>query len=74
MGRCCMTQGAQCSTLWQPRGMGWVRGGGEVQEGGGICILMADSCYCMAESNTILFSNYPSLKNKFKNIILRYIA
>ena len=27
---------------------------------------MADSCWCMAETNTILYSNYPSIKNKFK--------
>ena len=35
---------------------GWDRvgGGREVQEGGDICILMADSCWCMAEINTIL--------------------
>ena len=26
----------------------------EGQEGGDICILMADSCCCMAETNTIL--------------------
>ena len=26
----------------------------EVQEGGNICILMADSCYCLAETNTTL--------------------
>ena len=26
----------------------------EVQEGGDICIPMADSCGCMAETNTIL--------------------
>jgi len=33
--------------------MGW-RGGREVQEGGGIRILMADSCCCTAETHTIL--------------------
>ena len=35
---------------------GWdaVGGGREVQEGGDICILKADSCCCMAEANTIL--------------------
>ena len=31
-----------------------VGGGREVQEGGDICILIADSCGCMAETNTIL--------------------
>ena len=29
-----------------------------------ICILMADSCCCMAETNTILESKYPPIKNK----------
>ena len=36
---------------------GWdgLRGGTEVQEGGDICIiLVADSCWCIAETNTIL--------------------
>ena len=31
-----------------------VGGGREVQKGGDIFILMADSCCCMAETNTIL--------------------
>ena len=36
--------------------LGWDEvgcGGGEVQEGGDVCVPMADSC-CMAEANTIL--------------------
>jgi len=35
---------------------GWdgEEGGKEVQEGGVICMPMADSCGCMAETNTIL--------------------
>ena len=28
--------------------------GREAQEGGDICILIADTCRCMAETNTIL--------------------
>ena len=40
------------------------RWGEEVQEGGDICILMTDSCCCMADANTILQSNYPLIKNK----------
>ena len=50
------TQGAQpSSALWQPRGVGWGGVlGGEIQEGGDICILMADSHCCMAETNTTL--------------------
>ena len=44
----------------------WVGGGKEVQERGDTCISMADSCSCMAEANTILWSNYPSIKKKFR--------
>ena len=33
----------------------------EVQVGGDICIIMADSCYCKAETNTTL----ETLKNNF---------
>ena len=39
--------------LWQPRGWDGVGGGREVGEGWDICILVADSCWCMAETNTI---------------------
>ena len=35
-------------------GWGGRRGGREVQEGGDICILMADSHCCMAETDTTL--------------------
>ena len=31
-----------------------VGGGRDVQKGGDICMTMADSCLCMAETNTIL--------------------
>ena len=48
----CMIQGAQTGALWQPGGVGWGRKEG--QEGGDICIPMADSCCCMAQSNIIL--------------------
>ena len=42
-------------------------GGMEIQEEGNICIPIADSCWSMAETNTILCSNYPQLKiNKLK--------
>ena len=40
--------------LWQPRGWDGMRGGREIQEGGDICILMADLYWCMQETNTIL--------------------
>ena len=34
---------------------------------------MADSC-CMAETNTILQSNYPSIQNKLKNKVIHDIV
>lgn len=45
--------------LWQSRRVGWdgrweVGGGREAQEGGDIHIPMADSCWYMTETNTIL--------------------
>ena len=49
---------AQCSGMTSRDGMG--RGvGGDVQEGGDICIHLADSGCCTAETNTTLQSNYP---------------
>ena len=39
--------------------------GREVQKVGDICIPMADSCLYMAETNTILSSNQPPIKNNF---------
>ena len=47
----CMMQGAQIQ--WQPEGWAGMGDGREVQEGGDICIPMADSCWYVAESNTI---------------------
>ena len=49
-----MSQGTQTGALYQPRGVGGEGDGREVQEGGDICIPVADSCWCMAETNTIL--------------------
>ena len=60
----------KASALWQPKQVRWhgEGGGREVQEGGDICIPMADSYWRMAETITILWSNYPPIKNKiFKN-------
>ena len=50
---CCMTQGDQIRALWQ---LGWDGVGTEkeVQEGGDVCIPSVDSCWYMAETNTIL--------------------
>ena len=43
---------AQGSVMTQRAGM---RGsGGKVEEGGDICVLVADSCCCMVDANTIL--------------------
>ena len=44
MGICSMTQGTQTGVLWQPKGWDGEGGGREVQEGGDICIPLADSC------------------------------
>ena len=41
--------------------------GREVQEGGVMCILMAD-LRCITEINKTLYSNYPPIKNKFLKI------
>ena len=56
VGIWCMTKGDQPSSLWGKR---------EVQEGGGIFIYMAGSCWCIAETNPILQSNYPPIKKNF---------
>ena len=59
--------GSSNGALWQSRGseMGW-EVGGWFNRNGTIYIAMADSCWCMAETDTILQSNYPPIKNKFK--------
>ena len=46
-------------------GLGWE----EVQQGGDICIVMADSHCCMKEANTVLHNNYSPIKNKLKRIL-----
>ena len=43
-----------------------VQGGRKVQDGGAVCIPMADSCWCMAETNTICKAIILQLKNKIK--------
>ena len=45
------TQTGPCDNL---EGWGGMGGGREVQEGGDICTPRADSCCCVAETNTIL--------------------
>ena len=49
-------------TLWQPRGVEW----GGRWDAGDICIPVADSCWCMTETNITVQNNYPPLKNFFK--------
>ena len=44
-------------------------GGREVQEGGDICIPVADSCGCMAETNTIKEAIILQLKIDFFKIV-----
>ena len=49
-----MTQGTQTGALWHLERWGRVGGGREDEEGGDIYIPMDDSCWCLAETNTIL--------------------
>ena len=51
MGSCCLTQGSQPDTMWQPKGVGW-ESEREAQEGRDMYIIMAD-CFT-AETNTTL--------------------
>ena len=44
LGICCVAQETQTGALYQPRGVAWEGDGKEFQEGGDICIPMADSC------------------------------
>ena len=58
-------QRAQPSALDNLEGWDGVEGGSEVPEAADI-VPTADSCWCMAETNTIVWSNYPPIKNKVK--------
>ena len=47
---------------------GWGRDESRVQEGGGVCTPVVDSCRNMAETNTRLQGNHPPIKKaKSKN-------
>ena len=48
---CCSAQGAQLGALRLPSGVGWALGGREMQEGGDIYTLLADSPDSIAETN-----------------------
>ena len=47
--------------------MGGMRRVREVQEGGGICMHIADSLYCTAETNIALQRNYTPIKKNKNN-------
>ena len=49
-----MAQETQTGALYQPRGVGGEGDGREVQEGGDICIPVADSCWDLTENNKIM--------------------
>ena len=51
---CCVSQGTQTRALYQPRGVDGEGDGREFQEGGHICIPMADSCRGLMEHTNIL--------------------
>ena len=72
MGSCYIT-GTPASALWRPREVG--RGSGrEAQEGVDICIQIADSSCCTAETNATMESNYtPISKEKHVWKTLPYI-
>ena len=38
-------------------------------EGGDICIFIADSLCCTAETDTTLYNNYPPIKNKTTRVL-----
>ena len=61
----CIAQGAQFHVLWWPKRWdgGWEGGSGGR---GYICIYIANSLCCIAETNTILQSNYTPIKKKLK--------
>ena len=61
-GKLLYAQGAQLGALWWPRGVGRCGLVGEVQEEAGICIHIAGSLRCTVESNTMLKSNYTTIK------------
>ena len=51
---CCMSEGIQTGALYQPRGVDGVEDGRDGQEGGDICIPMADFWWGLTGNNKIL--------------------
>ena len=67
-------QKAQLGALSRLR-VGSREGGGQGQGGGDVCIRMADSCWCTAETNTTLLSNYMPVKTtKHINAVMSFIS
>jgi len=54
MGICCMTQETQTWMLWQAEGWEVEADGREGQEGGNMCVPMAESHWCMTENYKIM--------------------
>lgn len=64
----CYVTGSSNPVLWDdPEGRDGAGQGGRRPEGGDTCKPTADSCGCMAGTNTVLQSSYPSIKNTFIN-------
>ena len=60
-----------CDDLVGREEVNWKQGiGRDVQEGGDVCIHIADTLCCTAETNTTLQSNYPPVKKKKKKVLL----
>ena len=67
-------QKAQLGALSRLRA-GSREGGGQGQGGEDVCIRMADSCWCTAETNTTLLSNYMPVKTtKHINAVMSFIS
>lgn len=59
MGSWCIALEPQLGALWGPRWTGW-GSGREIPRG--VCILVADSLNCTAETNTILAYDMPQIE------------
>ena len=46
--------------------------GRDAQVGGDMGTPMADACWCLVDTNTVLWSNYPSIKNKEINNYIKW--
>ena len=55
----CIAQGTLSIVLW------WSKSEINLKKTGNVCICMADSLYCAAETNTTLKSNYTPIKSNF---------